>query len=98
MEERLAKMTLLAAGILLSSAVALAGPGNAAPDCKTSTGTAAACPAPKAVKPGMEAKASPAAQSSAEPKPRPEPEIVRRANPADTNKQAAIKKSQQHLV
>lgn len=97
MEERLAKMTLLAAGIFLSSALALAAPGKAAPDCKTST-DASACPTPKAAKPDIGAKASPPAKPGAGPKPRPEPEIVRRAAPPDKNKQAAAKKSQQNLA
>ena len=91
----MAKLIILAAGILLSSALVLAGPGQAAPDCKTSTG-APACA--KAAKPDTGAKASPAAKASAAPKPRPEPQVVRRPVPPAKNKQASARKSQQHPV
>ena len=97
MERRLAKTIILAAGILLSSALALAGPGQAAPDCKTSIGNPA-CPALKTAKPAVAAKPGPTAQSNTEPKPRPEPQAVRRANSSGANRQAAAKKPRQNLV
>jgi hypothetical protein len=86
-------MKLLAAGILLS--LALAGPGQAAVDCKTSPGNPA-CSAPQAARPGLAAKAS--LGSNTEPKPRPEPQAVGRASPSGANKQAAAKKPRQHPV
>jgi hypothetical protein len=57
----MAKITVLAAGLLLS--LALAGPGQAAPDAR----------------PGIAAKTAPDAAANAEPKPRPEPQAVRPA-------------------
>jgi len=93
MEGFLAKLTILAAGILLSSALALTGCGQAAPDCKTSTGDPACA---KAAQPVTAAKASPAAEASAVPKPRPEPQVVGRPVPAAKNKQAGARVKQRH--
>jgi hypothetical protein len=95
MERRLAKTIILAACIFLCSA--LAGPGQAAPDCKTAIGNPA-CPAPKTAKPAIAAKPSPTAQSNAEPRPRPEPQVVRRATSSGANRQAAAKKPRQNPV
>ena len=89
----MAKMKLWAAGILLS--LALAGPGQAAPDCKTSPGNPD-CPAPKATNPGLAANAGQG--SNTEPKPRPEPQVVRPPAPSGANRQAAAKKPRQHPV
>lgn len=91
MEGFLAKLIILAAGILLSSALVLTGCGQAAPDCKTSTADPVCA---KAAQLATAAKASPAAKASATPKPRPEPQVVGRPVPAK-NKQASTRKSQQ---
>lgn len=93
MEARLAKLIVLAAGILLSSALGLAGCGQAAPDCKTSSSDPACA---KVVKPIAAAKASAAAPAAVQPKPRPEPRVIGRSASPAANKQASARKSRQH--
>ncbi|MGZ5929814.1 MAG: hypothetical protein ACXWLX_11405 [Rhizomicrobium sp.] len=91
----MAKLTILAAGILLSSALVLTGCGQAAPDCKTSPSDPACA---KAVKQIAAAKPSAAANPGIQPMPRPETRIIGHSASPSANKQAVAKKPQHHLV
>lgn len=90
----MAKLTALAAGLLLSSvlAVSAAVPMQAAADCKSSWGNAA-CPSSKASKPTPASKPQATSKSGQTPKPLVEPKAVRNAIKAATPGKVAGKPS-----